>query len=98
MVMFESALVPVLEPVLGDEYLHITSSAAVMYRPLEPRERALCGKIKNLSLPLSSLSHLDVCFSDLFSWARFCRSCGFEVCGECLHERGEVGPLRFTSV
>ncbi|KAI9446920.1 hypothetical protein BJY52DRAFT_1193828 [Lactarius psammicola] len=58
-----SALVSVLEPVLRDEYLHITSNIASMHHPLDPSERALC----------------DVCFSDLFSRARFCRSCGFEL-------------------
>ncbi len=43
-VVFESTLVSILEPVLRDEYSHIASSIATMYHPLDPRERALCGK------------------------------------------------------
>ena len=43
-VVFKSALVPILEPVLRDEYSHITSSVATVYHPLEPHERAFCGE------------------------------------------------------
>ncbi|KAH9009264.1 hypothetical protein EDB84DRAFT_1205198 [Lactarius hengduanensis] len=75
-----SALVTILEPVLQDELLHIASSTAVMYHPLKAGERAIC----------------DVCSSDLFSQARFCRTCRFEVCGECLRERREVSSFRIA--
>jgi hypothetical protein len=93
-VIFKSALVSILEPLLQDEYSHITSGTAVVHHPLGPHERALCGEIMlYLSAHPSLLSHSDVCFSDLFSQAQFCRSCGFEVCGQCLREKREVSPL-----
>ena len=66
--IFKSALVTILEPVLRNEYSHISSSIDTVYHPLQPRERASCGMTINSHVtPTLPHSFRCVLFGSLFT-------------------------------